>query len=122
MAIIAEIEKGIGVHGLWKAHLKRAIETGKFDASIDTIRKDDHCDFGKWLYGSTLSDIDKASNSYKTVRDLHEEFHRTAAKIVDLALSGRKDEASKMISHNGEYALISSKLTAKMMEWKKSLT
>ena len=122
MADIAEIEKGIGVHGMWKARLRRAIETGKFDASIDTIRKDNHCDFGKWLYGSTLSDIDKASNSYKTVRDLHEEFHRTAAKIVDLALSGKKDEASKMISHDGEYALISSILTAKMMEWKKSLT
>ncbi len=122
MAIIAEIEKGIGVHGMWKAHLRRAIETGKFDTSVETVRKDNNCDFGKWLYGSTLSPIDKASNSYKTVRDLHAEFHRTAAKIVDLALSGKKDEASKMMSLDGEYALISSKLTAKMMEWKKSLT
>ncbi len=119
MASIEELDKAIGVHGLWKTKLRTAIETSKIDVVIETIRVDNQCAFGKWFYGSTLSTQDKASNHYKTVKQLHAEFHKTAARVAELAVNGKKAEAEKMIAVGGEYSKISSQLTQAMMEWKK---
>src|SRR5512140_1919573 len=119
MANVEELNKAIGAHGMWKTRLKMAIETGQSDAPVETIRQDNQCAFGKWLYGSTLPPTDKASGHFKTVKELHAEFHRTAARVAELAMAGRKPEAEKMMSLGGEYSTISGKLTEAMMEWKK---
>lgn len=121
MADIQEIDKGIGAHGLWKARLKSAIDAGHMDTPVEVIRKDDQCAFGKWLHGPTLSAADKASSHYRIVRDLHAEFHRTAARVAELALAGKKADAEKQMALGGEYANVSTKLTAAMMAWKQSL-
>ena len=118
MANIEELDKAIGAHGLWKTRLRNAIESGKIEADIATIRVDNQCAFGKWLYGSTLSSLDKSSSHYKTVKELHAEFHKTAAHVAELAVNGKKTEAEKMIASGGDYARISSKLTQAMVDWK----
>jgi methyl-accepting chemotaxis protein len=118
MASIEELDKAIGAHGLWKSRLKSAIETGKIDTDIATIRTDNQCAFGKWLYGSTLSPEDKSSNHYITVKELHAEFHKVAARVAEMAISGRKTAAEMMIASGGDYTKISSKLTQAMVEWK----
>lgn len=114
-----EIDKAIGAHGMWKTRLKQAIESGKSDISVETIRQDNQCNFGKWLYGGSLSAADKSSVHYKTVRDLHAEFHRCAARVADLALTGMKGDADKMLALDGDFTTVSARLTAAMMEWKK---
>jgi Chemoreceptor zinc-binding domain len=119
MANIEEIDKAIGAHGMWKTRLKLAVDTGKTDTPVETIGQDNQCAFGKWLYGPTLTSMDKASSDYKTVKNLHAEFHKTAARVVTLVLDGKKEEAEKMMELGGEYASISGKLTRAMMEWKK---
>jgi methyl-accepting chemotaxis protein len=119
MANIEELDKAIGAHGMWKARLKTAIETGKTEVPVETIRQDNQCAFGKWLYGTTLTSVDKASSHYKTVRALHAEFHKTAARLTELALGGKKAEAEAMLALGGEYAGISGKLTQAMLAWKK---
>jgi methyl-accepting chemotaxis protein len=121
MADKGEIDKAIGAHGLWKSRLKQAIETGKTDSAVETIRMDNQCAFGKWLYGSGLSSTDKDSSHYKAVKDLHAQFHKTAAEVAGLAASGKKAEAERMMSLEGQFSAISSKLTAAMMDWKKTL-
>ena len=118
MASVRELDDAIGAHGRWKTNLKNAIATGKIETSIETIRVDNQCSFGKWLYGATLTPKDKASNHYKTVKDLHAEFHKTAARVAELAVTGKKAEAEKMMGLGGEFAAISSKLTRAMMDWK----
>lgn len=118
MASIKEIDKAIGAHGMWKSRLKMTIESSRIDTPVETIRRDDQCDFGKWLHGSTLTAADKATKHYKTVTELHAEFHQTAARVVELALTGRKSEAETMMILGGEYAVISAKLTQAMMNWK----
>jgi len=121
MAQVQEIEKAIGAHGMWKARLKAAIDTGKSEMPVETIRVDNQCEFGKWLYGATLSAQDKTSPHYSKVKELHAQFHKTAARVAALALSGKKAEAEKMIASGGEYAEASAKLTGAMMEWDKSV-
>lgn len=121
MADKAEIDKAIGAHGQWKNRLRQAIDTGKIDVAVETIQVDNQCVFGKWLYGPTFTAMDKTSTHYKTVKELHATFHKTAAKVVALALAGNKADAEKMMSSGGDYSSISAKLTAAMMEWKDSL-
>jgi methyl-accepting chemotaxis protein len=118
MANVEEIDKAIGAHGLWKTRLKTAIDSGKSEMPVETIREDNQCAFGKWLYGPSLTSADKASSHYKTVKDLHAEFHKTAAHVTELAVSGKKADAQSMMSLNGAYAAVSGKLTQAMLEWK----
>lgn len=121
MANVEEIDKAIGAHGMWKARLKTVIETGKSDTPADTIRQDNRCTFGQWLYGATLTDADKASPHYQNVRQLHAEFHKVAARVVELATTGKKQEAQALMELGGEYSRVSGNLTKAMMDWKRSL-
>lgn len=120
MAKTEEIDNAIGAHGMWKSRLKIAIDTGKSEVPVEVIRQDNHCVFGKWLYGSSLTAADKSSSHYKTVKDLHAAFHKSAAQVAELALAGKKAEAEKLMGLGGEYSTVSSKLTQAMLEWKKN--
>jgi hypothetical protein len=117
-----EIDKAVGAHGMWKNRLKQAIDTGKLDTPVLTIGANNQCPFGKWLYGPTVTAHDKASEHYKTVAELHTQFHKAAAKVAELATTGKKSEAEKSLAPNSEFANISTKLTTAMLAWKKTFT
>lgn len=116
-----EIKKAVGAHAMWKARLKNVIDTGKTDVPIETIRKDNECVFGKWLYGAAIPADAKTSDHYKKVKDLHAEFHKVAAHVVEKVISGKKTEAEALVGANGEFTNISTKLTPTMMEWQNKL-
>ncbi len=117
MSLKDEINKAIGAHGMWKVRLKNAVATGKTEVPIPKIKVDNQCDFGKWLYGTTITFADKNSDHYKKVKELHAKFHEIAGKAAELATSGKKEEAEKMINTGGEYAKASAALSAAMMAW-----
>ncbi|HJW08647.1 MAG TPA: CZB domain-containing protein [Holophagaceae bacterium] len=84
-----EIERAIGVHAMWKARLRTALESGLSTGSAAFIHRDDTCEFGEWLMGPDLTPADKATGHFETVSRLHAEFHHSAAQLVDLARSGK---------------------------------
>lgn len=114
-----EIKKAIAAHGMWKARLQGAMDTGKLEIPVSTIRVDNQCDFGKWLYGTTIDPQLKNSEYYKKVKELHASFHHAAAKVAEYILSGKKSEAEKMMDMQGAYTTASENLTKNMMEWYK---
>lgn len=118
MGLKEEIDKAIGAHGMWKARLRSSIDTGKTEVPVATIMMDNQCEFGKWLHGTTITSAEKVSADYKQVKDLHTTFHTLAAKVAELATTGKKTEAEKMMAQGGEYAKTTSALTAAMMGWK----
>ena len=119
MAATEEINKAIGTHGMWKQRLRQAIDTGKSDFTVERVRPDNLCDFGKWLY--SLPAIDQTSAHWKTVRELHGKFHTEAAHVLGLAVGGLKQEAEKNLDTGSQFAKLSSDLTGAMMKWKASL-
>jgi hypothetical protein len=121
MVKVEIIEKAIAAHAQWKARLRTAAGSGKFDIPTDKVRADNQCEFGKWLYGSELTAAEKQTHHYLDVKQLHAQFHREAAKVVDLANSGQKAEVEKAISMGGNYAKSSSALTSAMISWRESL-
>ncbi len=114
-----EIKKAVGLHGKWKKMLRDAITTGKLELHISLIKADDQCNFGKWLYGQTITQQQKDSDHYRTVRELHAAFHEKATKVAEVAASGNKAYAARMLDANGEFAKASAALTTSMMAWLK---
>ncbi len=118
MSIATEITKAIGVHGMWKQHLREAIDARQSAFKVEQVRADNQCEFGQWLY--TLPAADKASARWQTVHDLHAQFHTEAARILALALNGHKQSAEQGLALGSEFAKISAKLTTAMMQWRDS--
>ncbi len=119
MSVQDEITKAIGAHGMWKARLRTMIDTGVVEIPVEKIGADNQCDFGKWLYGTTLDAKEKQSDRYKTVIDLHAKFHKEAAKVASLVIAGKGTDAAKALENGTPFAAISTTLTTKMMDWKK---
>ena len=113
------INKAIAAHGRWKTHLRQAIETGKSEWKADSVRSDSLCDFGKWLH--SCSSAEKATERWTKIRDLHAEFHREAARILTLALAGRKSEAEGAIALGSHFSKTSADLTLALVSWRDSL-
>jgi predicted RNase H-like nuclease (RuvC/YqgF family) len=119
MSLKDEIKKAVGDHGTWKKTLKNTIDTGKINIQISAINADNQCSFGKWLYGSTITEKEKNSSHYQEVLTLHSAFHEKASEVAQLATSGQKARAMKMLEVNGEFTKASAALTTSMMAWLK---
>ena len=111
-----QIDNAIGAHGMWKARLYQAIHTGKSEFQPEKVKVDNLCDFGKWFY--TLLPTERSSPKGKTIQDLHAKFHAEAARVLDLALTGKKQEAEIAIGLGSNFANLSAALTQQMMAWK----
>jgi methyl-accepting chemotaxis protein len=108
--ITAEVlDHAIAAHAKWKYRLREAIDTGTSQWRAQDVRTDNACEFGKWLIEMPVSQ--RLSKHYKTVRDLHAQFHKVAADVLELALAGLKDEANAAIAIGSRFAAVSSKLT-----------
>jgi hypothetical protein len=115
----AAIDHAIAGHAKWKFRLRQAIDTGRSEWTPDAVRPDNQCEFGRWLHGLPLHERQGAHG--RAIRDLHAEFHRTAAEVLEHALAGRKDQAAALMAAGGAFAHASSKLTVAMTAWKKDL-
>jgi hypothetical protein len=97
----------IGAHVMWKQRLTTFL-AGESTENLDpeTIRLDDRCALGKWLYGegTAMSQLPR----YEEVRGLHAQFHQYAADVVNLHLAGNSAEAEKLLQ--GDYSRLSEKL------------
>ena len=109
-ALSTQIDKAIGAHGLWKTRLRDAISNGHTDAKVDTVRRDDVCEFGRWLYSDTVARGFKTSGEYEDIRKSHAAFHQAAADVLEAVLNGRKDDATAIMSTRGAFSRISSQL------------
>lgn len=120
MSVKEEIDKAIGAHGLWKQKLRTAIETGDSDADPEMVKQDCNCAFGKWLH-ERIPTENRESPFYQEIVDIHAAFHCEAGSILEMALSGRVEQASERMKLGSAFLKISSDLTKKMKEWQASL-
>lgn len=110
------IDKAVAAHGMWKQRLRKAIDDGRSDFTVARVSPDNACDFGKWLY--SLPPAERSAAHWVEVQALHAQFHTEAARILGLALAGKKAEAEKLLALNSTFASLSSSLTKVMMRWK----
>jgi hypothetical protein len=118
MTILEALDHAIAAHAKWKYRLMEAIDTGKSQWRVSDVRTDNACEFGKWLIALPLSQ--RLSEHSKKVRALHAEFHGLAADVLELALAGRKAEATAAMALRSRFAEVSSNLTMAVMAWKEA--
>lgn len=106
-----QVKQAISAHGLWKARLRDAIASGKSDYNIETVAKDDQCTFGKWLHSDGKHGFSSTAE-YERVRELHAEFHRVAARVLQLATGGHVNEATTAIESGSEFTAVSGNLVS----------
>ncbi|MFA7250299.1 MAG: CZB domain-containing protein [Dehalococcoidia bacterium] len=110
MSTFAEqVEAAIAAHSKWKMHLRAAISTGKSDFQVDTVKKDNACPFGQWLYSGGQAAF-PTREAFEDIRGLHAKFHASAAQVLALAVAGRADEASKAMGFGSEFGSVSAAL------------
>jgi hypothetical protein len=119
MSYKEDIDKAIIAHGQWKQRLMTAVTTGKSEFSVEKVRVDNLCDFGKWFF--SLPAALKETDHGKKVHDLHARFHQEAARILEKALSGKAEEAQRDLSSGSLYTQISGQLTISLNRWKETI-
>ncbi|MEZ5962923.1 MAG: CZB domain-containing protein [Planctomycetota bacterium] len=113
--LVDQIAAAIGAHGLWKGRLLAAIESGKSDTDVATVKRDDACKFGTWLH-TEIDPTAKSSPHFAKVKEQHAKFHQEAARILGMALSGDKAGAKGALS--GTYTKVSNELINLLRDWR----
>jgi hypothetical protein len=113
------IDAALAAHAQWKKRLQDAVATGKSEFKAETVKRDNACQFGQWLYGLPLEDT--KSEDFLKAKSLHADFHKTAGEILDLALAGKKQEASQRLDTGGSYGAATGKLVLALQAWKAKL-
>lgn len=119
MTFADQVQGAVSAHGMWKARLRQAIESGKSDFKVEVVRQDNQCDFGKWLYGEAKRDHGQEPQ-YEKVRALHAEFHAEAARVLGAAVAGKKAEAEAAMGIGGKFSHTSSSLITALVLWEKA--
>ncbi len=114
-----QIASAIAAHQEWKARLIHAIQQGSSDYQPTIVEKDDQCALGHWLCDCDPELLQ--SIHYQTVRQLHADFHREAARILELALNGQRGQACLALGLGSQYVKISSALVLEMRKWERDL-
>lgn len=112
-----ELEQAIAAHGMWKARLRGALQSGKIDVKVEDARVDDKCEFGRWLRTGVTAE-ERASPHFRKASELHRDFHVSVGEVVKLVLLRRTADAQKELDA-GAFFQRSSALTRELMAWRK---
>lgn len=114
-----DIDKALNAHGAWRQRLITVIATGNSDVNVAQVQVDNGCAFGKWFYG--LPPASRSAEVCTKIQKLHTDFHIEAARVLGLALGGKKAEAEKAMAFGGVFMDISGKLSLALNQWKSSV-
>ena len=108
-----KIDAAIRAHAAWLTRLNTAVDKGGSEFKPDTVKVDNQCDFGKWLYGEGAATLRQAG-AFDEIRDLHAQFHKRAGQILELAVSRQQGEARKLLDPTGDFMQISGKMVLRL--------
>ncbi len=120
MIDVGMIDHALVTHITWKAHLRDAIEAGRSPWTVDDVKSEVMCEFGRWLRDASVTD--RRSAHWKKVRRRHAEFHQAAADVLALARDGRQKDAEEALAPGGLYGHASARLVKALMAWKAAVT
>ncbi|MCK0069765.1 CZB domain-containing protein [Kordiimonas laminariae] len=88
------LDKGFVAHSNVKARLKRII-AGEEEAAPESVRADNKCIVGEWIYGpgSEFSDTEE----YKKLKSIHADFHEEAYQALMLHKKGDTSAAQDYV-------------------------
>ena len=117
--MIEEIYKAMDAHSMWRERLAKAIDDKHIEIPVETIKVDNQCAFGKWIYGGDIPEDIKSSEIFHNIISVHAEFHKEAAKIAELAINHKEEEAKELMKVDSRYDQLSKNLYQLLFQLKK---
>ena len=97
-----DFDAAIKAHQQWRIKLRNAILKGE-KLDVATIRRDDCCAVGKWIYGAGGRQWGNLP-LFPTLVEQHKKFHQETGHVAELVNAGKKEEANRLLQ--GESAFI----------------
>ncbi|MCX8004942.1 MAG: methyl-accepting chemotaxis protein [Burkholderiaceae bacterium] len=97
-----DFDAAIKAHQQWRIKLRNAILKGE-KLDVATIRRDDCCAVGKWIYGAGGRQWGNLP-LFSTLVEQHKKFHQETGHIAEMVNAGKKEEANRLLQ--GESAFI----------------
>jgi len=112
------LDEAVQKHAEWKLKFRGAInKQEQMDAA--TIRRDDCCQVGEWLYGDGKKTCGSKPEFQRAV-DKHKAFHIEAGKVAGLINSGKYAEAEAALGAGTSYASASNEVGVALIALKKA--
>lgn len=120
-SLFEAINHALAAHGTWKARLRGALNDGASTLDCATVGRDDACDFGRFLHGTTVPASLRATPSFTRIVALHAAFHRNAAAVVADVQAGRRQQAEAALALGASFDHASTDLVQALIAWRRSL-
>ena len=117
MDVSEVLDKGFIAHANVKNRLKKII-AGEEQAEPESVRADNKCIVGEWIYGPGVSCKD--IQEYTDLKDIHAQFHEEAYNALRLNMQGKSSEASEYVD-SGPFEEQSKKIKIALFNMKKVL-
>ena len=113
---VGVLQDAIQAHERWNALLADEIRGGGEGLHAETVRKDDQCPLGRWLYGSGRDAVGDPA-AWELIRDIHARFHLDAVTVLLLARTGRRSEAVQAMEEGAPFGKWSATLLAALRDF-----
>lgn len=111
-------DDAIKAHAQWKMKLMLYLKNPNGSLNANEVAQDNQCELGKWIYASAGK---YSSDTFKLLKETHNDFHKCAAKIIIDADSGKNRSEEIALGSNSEYATLSSDIVQNIMAMKKEI-
>jgi len=117
MDLKKQLSDALSAHRQWKDHLIHAIAIGASEFQPNLVRKDNQCAFGKWLRQEVPQPVQQTAG-YQALVQAHANFHLETGHVLELALSGQRQEAEHAIGMGSDWRKRSAELISRLLSWR----
>ncbi len=115
LVLLAQVKNAIAMHNTWLSRLKDAAATGRSEYSVATVSRDDICPIGIWLSENLAPELRDSPLRVITAAR-HAVFHRSAARLLSLALAGDPSVAASL-ERGGDFQMVDSLMLDALEDW-----
>lgn len=113
------LDRALASHSEWKRRLQKAVETSEL-LDVETIKRDDCCDLGKWVYSSGRTHYGHFPE-FQTLLEKHKEFHAITGIVAGIVNDNHAETAKSMLGGSSQFSYASMEVIVAINALKKLL-
>jgi len=114
------LDKAHASHSGWKRRLQKAVEVSEV-LDVDTIKRDDCCDLGQWIYSSGRTHYGHFPE-FQALLEKHKEFHAITGIVAGIVNDKKADTAKSMLGGSSQFSYASMEVLVAINALRKILT
>jgi hypothetical protein len=110
------LDSALHTHQLWKNKLQDAVKAGAA-LDVDTIRRDDCCQLGQWLYSDGRA-VYGHTPEFSKLLATHESFHVVASIVANIINGKDYAQARSMLEGSSQFSAASTDVALAILQLK----